>query len=148
LPDDNLCKVDRASMHFSVEVRSPLLDESVVNFAHSIDHKYRMKGSVTKRILKDILYEWIPREMMERPKMGFSVPIDTWLKRNLRDELIEYSRSGFLNQQGLFDGKATESIIDRWMETDNKPGRGRNIKEIVWAFFVFQKWYQRYKTFI
>lgn len=144
LPDDNLCKVDRASMHYSIEVRSPLLDDNLVNLSHSLKYSYLCKGKSTKRILRDILYEYVPKEVMERPKMGFSIPTDSWLKGGLREELTTYSRADYLKMQGIFVPDITERIVDNWLDTKKPAPRGRNYKEIIWAFYMFQKWYQKY----
>lgn len=144
LPDDNLCKVDRASMYFSVEARSPILDDEVVALALSLKQKYRYQNGVSKRILRDVLYDIVPKEMMERPKMGFSVPIGEWLRGRMREELLSYSRRGFLQKQGIFSPNETEAIIDQWLGIKTKAPRGRNYKEIMWAFYMFQKWYLKY----
>lgn len=144
LPDDNLCKVDRASMFYSVEVRSPILDDEVVDFAHSIKQSYRCSGRITKKIMRDILYEGIPKSMLERPKMGFSIPTEEWLKGALKEELVAFSRQEHLRNQGIFEPKKSQNIIDEWLNNKTKASRGRNYKEIMWAFYIFQKWYQKY----
>ena len=80
LPDDILVKVDRAGMFYSLETRIPLLDADVMEFAWSLPDEYKMSNGETKRILKHLLYEYVPEDMMNRPKKGFSVPVSIWLK--------------------------------------------------------------------
>ncbi len=88
LPDDILTKVDRASMRYSLEVRVPLLDHRLVEFAYSLPTEVKLKNGA-KSILKDILYREIPRELIDRPKMGFAVPLKEWFRNELRD-ILQY----------------------------------------------------------
>ena len=79
-PDDILVKVDRAAMAVSLETRVPMLDKDVVEFAWTLPIDYKKKDGVSKKVLRDVLYRYVPKEMMERPKKGFSIPIMKWLK--------------------------------------------------------------------
>ena len=74
LPEDILCKVDRASMKYSLETRCPILDTNVMEYAFSLPHEFKYGNGMKKRILKELAYDYIPREMLERKKTGFSVP--------------------------------------------------------------------------
>ncbi len=87
LPGDILCKVDRASMKYSLESRCPILDPDVMEFSYRIPHAYKYAGSDKKHILKEIAYDYIPRALLERPKVGFGVPLDQWLRGQLKDQL-------------------------------------------------------------
>ena len=80
LPGDILCKVDRAGMYHSLEARCPILDTSVMEYSFSLPLDYKYKGNIRKRILKDIAYDLIPEKLLNRPKKGFAVPMDTWLR--------------------------------------------------------------------
>lgn len=84
LPDDILVKVDRAAMANSLETRTPLLDHRIVEFAYSLPLKYKLEGGVGKKVLREVLYRYVPRQIINRPKMGFSIPLADWLKSELR----------------------------------------------------------------
>ncbi len=90
LPDDILVKVDRSGMYYSLETRMPLLDRDIVEFAWTLPMEYKFSGGVTKRVMRDVLYRYVPKELMERPKKGFSIPLHEWLKTG---ELREWAQS-------------------------------------------------------
>lgn len=85
LPDDILVKVDRAAMANSLETRAPLLDHRIIEFAYSLPLEYKLSGGIGKKVLREVLYRYVPKEIVDRPKMGFSIPLDTWLRTDLRD---------------------------------------------------------------
>ena len=85
LPGDNLAKVDRASMAVSLETRLPLLSHDVVDLAWQIPVSMKVKGGVSKWVLRQVLYKYVPQSMIDRPKMGFSVPIAKWLRNDLKE---------------------------------------------------------------
>jgi len=85
LPDDVLVKVDRAAMASSLETRVPLLDHRVIELAWSMPLTMKISGGISKRVLRSLLYRHVPRELIERPKQGFAVPLDRWLREGLRD---------------------------------------------------------------
>ena len=144
LPDDILTKVDRASMKYSLECRCPLLDKEVIEFSFKLPMEYKVNGG-TKKILKDITYEYIPREIMDRPKAGFSIPLDKWLRESLRDKLMDWTEKKFLEQQGIFNADFTkEFIISYLQEGDKGKWSGLNYSKIVWPYFIFQQWYEKY----
>ena len=145
LPEDILCKVDRASMKYSLEARCPILDKNVIEYSMMIPHEFKYYKGNKKRILKDLVYDYIPREMMERPKVGFSVPLDKWLRGALREQVLSLSGREYLTKQGIFDTEYTEKFLLDYMKTgDAGAGTGANYSRLVWAFFMFQKWYEKY----
>lgn len=145
LPGDILTKVDRAAMKYSLETRCPILDKEVMEFSYAIPHEYKYDGGNKKRILKELAYDYIPRELLERPKVGFSVPLDSWLRGPLKEQLLGYSEGSFLEKQGIFKEIQTKEMIDNYLKNGDKgAGSGANYSRMIWAYFVFQKWYERY----
>ncbi len=145
LPGDILCKVDRASMKYSLEARCPILDPDVMDFSYRIPHRYKYASGDKKHILKEIAYEYIPRELLDRPKTGFGVPLDKWLRGPLKDQLLFYSDYAFIKRQGIFDESYVPDMVKQYVETgDRGRGTGENYSGLSWAFFVFQQWYEYY----
>ncbi len=146
LPGDILAKVDRASMKYSLENRCPFLDPEVMLYSWRLDHnlkyhKNEQGGWSKKYILKELAFDYIPRDLLERPKKGFSVPLDKWLAGPLREELLSYGNAQFLREQGIFDPETVIGLISRFLaEGDGGAGTGRNYSRLLWSFFVFQQW--------
>lgn len=147
LPGDILCKVDRASMRYSLEARCPILDVKVMEYAFRLPHEYKYSNGIKKRILKDIVYDYIPRDLLDRPKVGFSVPLDKWLRGPLKEQLIDVSNMNFLKKQDIFEAEFMNQFINKYLQTgDEGPSSGKNYSRIVWAYYVFQSWYLRYMS--
>ena len=145
LPGDILCKVDRASMKYSLEARCPILDKDVMELSYQIPHKFKYARGDKKHILKDIAYDYIPKELLDRPKVGFGVPLDKWLRGPLREQLLDYSSYDYLKRQDIFDADYVPDMITRYIDTgDAGPATGENYSKLAWSFFVFQQWYQTY----
>lgn len=145
LPEDILCKVDRASMMYSLEARCPILDQRVIEYALRLPHEFKYKAGVKKRILKDLAYDYVPRELLERPKKGFSVPLDKWLRGSLKEQVLSMSGREYLTSQGIFDADYVSCFLEGYMRSgDAGAGTGANYSHIVWAYFMFQKWYETY----
>ncbi len=148
LPGDILCKVDRASMKYSLEARCPILDTDVMEFSYRIPHRYKFADGDKKHILKDIAYDYIPKELLERPKVGFGVPLDKWLRGPLKEQLLDYSSYDYLVKQDIFDAAYTSDFIHGYLKTgDAGPATGANYSKLAWSFFVFQQHYSKYKTY-
>lgn len=145
LPGDILCKVDRASMKYSLEARCPILDQEVMEYSFRMDHSLKYEKGNKKRILKDIAYDYIPKELLDRPKVGFGVPLDQWLRGPLKEQLTDMCSREFLKRQGIFDADFTADMIENYLRTgDGGPATGKNYSKLSWSFFTFQQWYQSY----
>ena len=145
LPGDILCKVDRASMKYALETRCPILDPEVMEYSFRIPHRFKYDGKDKKHILKDLARDYIPGELLDRPKKGFSVPLDKWLRGPLRAQLLDFAREERLRAQGLFDAAYTYAFVAQYLETGDRGAMsGENYSKLVWSFFVFQQWYEMY----
>lgn len=145
LPGDILCKVDRASMKYSLEARCPFLDKNVMEFSLGLPLDYKIRSGNPKSLIKDLVYRYIPKEMMDRPKQGFSVPIETWLRSQLKEELLSYIERDYLIRQNIFEVDATRQFVQDFVVSGDKGQKtGQNNAKFVWAYYVFQKWYEKF----
>ena len=145
LPEDILVKMDRASMKYSLENRCPIMDTDVMEYSFRIPHKFKYYKGDKKHILKDIAYDYIPRELLDRPKTGFGVPMDSWLRGPLKEQLLEYSSTSYLKKQGIFNADYVSNFINNYiMHGDGGPATGANYSKVSWSFFIFQQWYNYY----
>lgn len=145
LPGDILCKVDRASMKYSLEARCPFLDKDIIEFSLKLPLKYKIRNGELKRILKEITYKYIPKELMDRPKQGFSVPEERWLRNELKDELLSYTNEEFLKKQEIFEPAEVQKWVSLFIKDGNSgENTGKNQAKFIWAYFIFQQWYQMY----
>lgn len=145
LPGDILSKVDRATMKYSLEARCPVLDRDVMEYSFRLPHSFKNHKGCQKYILKDIAYDYIPKELLERPKTGFSVPMDKWLRGPLKEKLTDYASESFLRRQGLLDAEATQALVQGWLrQGDGGSYTGSNYSRILWAFFILEQWYEEY----
>jgi asparagine synthase (glutamine-hydrolysing) len=137
LPDDILCKVDRASMGVSLETRTPFLDRDVIRFSTRLPLNMKIRNGQGKWALRQVLYQHVPREIIERPKAGFAIPIGIWLRGPLRDwaeGLLSHER---LIKDGFFN---PDLIYQTW--TEHLSGR-RDWTSRLWAILMFQAWHEQ-----
>ena len=133
-PDDILVKVDRTAMAVSLETRVPMLDKDVVEFAWTLPVEFERQNGVGKRILRDVLYRYVPKEMMERPKKGFSIPIQKWLKeKELREWAENLIDRKTLCQQGILNPDVVWKMWTDFIEKDEW-------RIQIWYVLIFQEW--------
>jgi len=134
LPDDNLVKVDRASMAHSLECRAPLLDHRVVEAALALPVSQRFRDGRGKWTLRGLFGRHLPPELLDRPKAGFSVPVSQWLRDDLNDWIRETLSFETIESQGFFDGGQVSRVL-----TEHLDGR-RDHGRLLWALAIFQTW--------
>ena len=134
LPTDILTKVDRAAMAVSLETRVPFLDTEVIEFSASLPMKYKIQNGVTKWVLREVLYKYVPKKLIERPKMGFAIPLAEWLRGPLKDWAESLLDENRLHDEGFFNVKF---VRNRWLE--HLSGKN-NWDHQLWNVLMFQAW--------
>ncbi|MFN8289421.1 MAG: asparagine synthase (glutamine-hydrolyzing) [Chitinophagaceae bacterium] len=136
--DDILQKVDRASMAVSLEGREPFLDQHIIEFAARLPSDYKLHKGVKKYILRQIVHKYVPPSMMERPKMGFGIPIASWLKHELKPFVDEAFDPGLVKRQGLFSQDELDNLKKQFY------GGKEQLYTRVWYYLMFQMWYKKW----
>ena len=136
LPDDGLVKVDRASMAHGLEARVPLLDHRIVEFAWSLPFNLRIRNGEGKWLLKTLLHRHIPRELVDRPKMGFAVPVGEWIRGPLRDWAEALLSEERLKREGYLDAKLVRQEWARHLKSGDR-------QFPVWNVLMFQAWLEK-----
>jgi asparagine synthase (glutamine-hydrolysing) len=138
LPDAMLTKVDRASMAVSLEVRVPLLDHRVVEYTAKLPDSLKYRNGTGKYVLKRLLGQYLPTHLIERPKMGFGVPIDRWFRHELKDLLLDYLSPERLKKEGLFDYTFVENRLKEHLSGQV------NHHYRLWALLMWEMWRERW----
>ncbi len=136
LKDDLLVKVDVASMQFSLEARTPFLDYRVVEFALNLDEQLKVNKGVSKYLLKEVLYDYVPQEYFARPKKGFSIPLIRWLHKDLKYLLDKYLSRAAVEQAGFVKYDQVASLLRRFEAGENY------LYNRLWALMLLHKWAQ------
>jgi asparagine synthase (glutamine-hydrolysing) len=138
LLDDILQKVDRATMSVSLEGREPFLDQNIIEWAAQLPMHYKYNNGNKKFILKEIVHQYIPKEMMDRPKMGFGIPIASWLEHELKPFVDQYFDPAFIQKQDIFNNEEVQQIRKAFY--NGKKERA----EKIWFLLMFQMWYDKW----
>ncbi len=138
LPDDLLTKVDRAAMRVALEAREPFLDNKIVEYALRLPVEYKFRNNISKYILRKILYKYVPRKLVERPKQGFGLPVNIWFKNELRDLYSAYLNKDRIKSEGIFNYNFVENLTTRYFS-------GKDVNPYtLWYLLVFQLWREKW----
>ena len=138
LPEYQLAYMDRMSMAHGLEVRSPLCDFELVAYVMSLPPEYRLKGTRSKHLLKNVSRRWLPRDIIERPKVGFDSPIGQWLKGDLRPFVTTFLSRDHVDRSGLLDGAAVHRLLEAHL------GGRRDYSLQIWAILALETWFRMY----
>ncbi len=136
--DDILQKVDRATMAFSLEGREPFLDHRIIEFAAQLPNEYKYHKGVKKHILKEVVHSFVPKELMDRPKRGFAIPIEDWLLNELKPITLKYLAVDRISKQDIFEVTEIESLKKQFYS-----GR-KELALKIWYLLMFQMWYEKW----
>ncbi len=138
LPDDLLTKVDRASMRYGLEARVPLLDHRLVEFALNLSPRLKHRNGVSKYLLREVLYGYVPRQLFDRPKRGFSVPLADWLRNDLKYLQEKYLNRDLVNRYGVVKWETAAGLLAQF-NGGNSYVYGR-----VWLLIVLHYWLEKH----
>jgi len=138
LLDDILQKVDRAGMSVSLEGREPFLDQRIIEWAAKLPMEYKYNKGIKKFIIREIVHKYIPKEMMNRPKMGFGIPVAAWLQKDLKPFVDKYFDEAFIEKQDIFKNSEIQRIRKSFYK-----GKAERVEK-VWYLLMFQMWYDKW----
>jgi asparagine synthase (glutamine-hydrolysing) len=138
LSNDILVKTDRASMANSLEIRAPYLDHRLIDFTALVPERYKLKGFKTKYILKKLARKYLPTEIVDRPKKGFGVPIDKWLREDLKEAMLDLLSESQISKYGILDFKGVKNLIDEHLELK------ANNRKFLWTLLCLQLWLEEF----
>lgn len=137
LPDDLLVKVDRATMQYSLEARVPYLDHRIVEFALNLSPNLKCRNGTTKYLLKEILYQYVPEKLLNRPKQGFAIPLNIWLRKELKYLIDDYLSESIIKKHGIVDYAIVNQLKQNFFSgTDYVYNR-------LWLLIVLHKWFEK-----
>lgn len=138
LMDNNLTKIDRASMSVSLEGREPFLDQNIIEFVARLPGDFKLRNGRNKAILKDVVHKYVDQRLLDRPKMPFLAPLEIWFKKEMRGMLLDFINEETISRQGLFHVAEAIRLRDEYLQ-----GNHVNHRKI-WNILVFQIWHHRY----
>jgi asparagine synthase (glutamine-hydrolysing) len=125
-------------MSQGLESREPYLDHRLIEFVAQLPDDFKYHKGVKKHILKEITHQYIPKELMDRPKMGFSIPLDNWLRNELRPLIENFFDANLISSQGIFDPKYLDSLYREFINGQ------KGLEQKVWRILMFQMWYYKW----
>jgi asparagine synthase (glutamine-hydrolysing) len=138
LPDDILVKVDRATMSVSLEGREPFLDHKILEWTSRLPVEFKCRNGVSKYLLRKLLYRYVPKKLVDRPKQGFGVPVYEWFKSELKELYREYLNFERIKREGIFNPQEVNRLLDDYLNN-----RGVNHNKL-WLLFIFEVWKERW----
>ena len=142
LKDDLLVKVDRASMQYALETRVPLLDYRIVEFALNLAPELKIKDDVSKYLLKELLYQYVPKEFFNRPKWGFSIPLSSWLKTDLKPMFDYYTSRDVIEKYQILNVQEVEKLKKRYLQGEDY------LYNRLWLIIVLNMWCEKHAEII
>ncbi len=139
LKDDLLVKVDRASMKYSLEARTPFLDYRVVEFALNLNENLKLKNDAAKYLLKEVLFDYVPREYFNRPKQGFAIPLKHWLKKELKHLIDFYLSKEMTEQHGVIKYEEIKKLLHRFLNGEEF------LYNRIWTLIILHQWLEKEK---
>ena len=140
LSDDILQKVDRATMAVSLEGREPLLDHNIIEWAAQLPSAFKLNNGTSKYLLRKITHQYIPKEIMEREKMGFQIPLHLWLKSEMKDLLLHHLSEESISKYQIFKQAEVNAILNAYLNNNNLDFYR------LWKLFNLQMWLDRWTT--
>jgi asparagine synthase (glutamine-hydrolysing) len=138
--DDILQKVDRATMTASLEGREPFMDQHIIEWAAQLPDNFKYHNGIKKYILKEIVHDYVPKSLMDRPKMGFAIPIADWLRNDLRDLLESYLSEDRIRKEGLLNWDYVADLKSKFLH-------GRKEYDLkIWYLLMFEMWMEKWGT--
>jgi asparagine synthase (glutamine-hydrolysing) len=138
LVDNNLNKMDHATMSVSLEGREPFLDQRIIEFVARLPSSLKIRNGINKYLLKQVVHKYVPRALMERPKMPFVAPINIWFQNDMKELFLHYLDEKRLLSQGLFNPAPILQLRNRYLN-----GHKENVQKL-WNLLVFQLWYEKW----
>jgi len=138
LQDDILTKADRASMYNSLEVRAPFLDKDFIEYVAPLSPDLKLHNFTTKYIFKKSIAKHLPKNIINRPKKGFGIPVAKWLKSDLKPMMTDLLSSDHIKSQGIFNPLCTEKLINEHLK-----GKKDN-RKLLWTLITFQLWHEKF----
>ena len=140
-----LKKVDRASMFSSIESREPFLDHRIYEFSTKLPFEHKINNNIKKKIIRDLVYDYVPKNLMEQKKVGFGIPITDWFRTHLKDYFIETFNEDSIKKSQFFNSSNVLKFRDNFLKTNNK---NYYTNQMIWRLFTINQWENQYRKYI